>query len=84
LIAVLDQFRLKPRSQNVEILERGKNDLIVTSTVDLREQLFFKATDLFRRVRKNRRHAHGDERALAGRRDLSRRRAGLRRSGDHG
>jgi hypothetical protein len=30
----------------------------------LSEQLFFKATDLLRRVRKNRRHAHGDERAL--------------------
>ena len=83
LIAVLDQFRLKPRSQDVEILERGKNDLIVAPQVDLSKQLFFKTADLLRRVGKNRRHAHGDERALAGRRDLSRKRAGLRRSGDH-
>jgi hypothetical protein len=49
----------------------------------LSEQLFFKATDLLRRMGKNRRHADGDERALAGRCDLSRRSAGLRRSGDH-
>ena len=84
LITVLDQFRLKPRSQDVEILERGKNDLVVAPTVDLSELLLFKAADLLRGVRKNRRHAHGDERALAGQQNLSRRRAGLRRSGDHG
>ena len=84
LIAAVHQFRLKPRSQDVEILEGGENDLIVAPPVDLTEQLLFKATDLLRRVRKNRRHAHGNERALAGRRDLPRRRVGLRRSGDHG
>src|SRR6185503_4187354 len=84
LIAMFDQFRLKPRSQHVEIFERGENDLVVAPPVDLTEQLLFKTTDLLRRVRKNRRHAHGDERALSGRWDLPRRRAGLRRSGDHG
>ena len=37
LIAVFDQFRLKPGSQNVQILERGKNDLIVAPPVDVSE-----------------------------------------------
>jgi hypothetical protein len=37
LITVFDQFRLKPRSQDVKILEGGKNDLIVAPPVDLSE-----------------------------------------------
>jgi hypothetical protein len=61
---MFNQFRFKPRSQDIEILERGKNDLFIAPAVDLSEELFFKAANLLGRMGENCRHAHGDERTF--------------------
>src|SRR5262249_23258656 len=61
LIARFQELSLQARGQDIEVLEWREDDLLVTPSADLCEELTFELPDLFGRLRKNCRHPDRDE-----------------------